>query len=232
MKHILKNYYDLGVRLARKLGIYYRRRKTYLLYILKILIIKSRKDRCTVLDLGCGDGYFSGLISKFCSEVIAVDIISSQSWNTKSSGNLEYILADARNLPLQPNSFNFVLAFSLLEHVENWPLIIKETAKILRDKGLFIIQIPNLMYIIEPHTKFPILGLMPKILKEVITTYVGYGDLQFSCTVNRVVNELKENGFKVIGIFAHHHLKSLKFFPFAPSYIILAFKDSKWFVRS
>lgn len=87
-------------------------------------------------------------------------------------------MADARYLPLRSDSIDFAYALSLLEHVEGWRLVVKEVARVLRG-GIYFIQLLNLRYPVEPHTKFPLLRFMPKALRRVIAVSTGYRDLQF-----------------------------------------------------
>jgi len=218
----------LGELAANRLGMYVERRKKYLKYLSLILkaLRTSRRlgGRCAVLDLGCGDGYFANKLSCFCTYTLAIDIRLSPSWRSRQSADVEYIVADARSLPLQANSIDFVYALSLLEHVQSWNLVIREVARVLRKGGLLVIQIPNLRYLVEPHTKFPLLGFLPETLRRAVMASTGSSDLQFDCTLKNVIKELEKSGFIVLGIFPHYHSRALGVLLVAPSYFIVAMK--------
>jgi len=80
------------------------------------------------------------------------------------------------------------------------------------------------MYFIEPHTKFPLLGLLPKRVKAILASSVGYRDLQFGCTPKNVVEELKKHGFKYWVSRYHHIPHKFKLTRFPPSYFTAALK--------
>jgi len=99
-------------------------------------------------------------------------------------------------LPFRSSSIHAVVALSLLELVPGWDKMVSEAQRVLSVIGVFVIQLPNLMYLVEPHTKFPLLGFLPKRIRSVITSSVNYGELQFSCTLKNVVRKLEEHNFK------------------------------------
>jgi len=156
--------------------------------------------------------------------VVAIDIEYHNEWSSDEDGRVEYLLADARYLPFRSNSINFICAISLLEHVEGWKLVIREAFRTLRSPGLLVIQLPNLTYLVESHTKFPLLGLMPEPLKRATVSSVGYPELQFSCTLRNVVSELNRAGFWIAGAIPYYHSNHLKILSIAPSYFIVALK--------
>ena len=89
---------------------------------------------------------------------------------------LVYIVADARFLPIRSEVASTVIALFLLEHVPEWNKIISEAYRALKTGGLLIIQIPNLMYFIEPHTMIPLLGFLPNRLRTILLRSQEAGD--------------------------------------------------------
>lgn len=155
--------YNVGVKLATRLKLYERRQREYLRIVFKMLSILTTHRKIQVaLELGCGSGWLTRRIAKFCGLAMGIDIKSQSGWARGKDLNLEFIVADARALPLRTDTVDFVIAISLLEHVSGWDRVVSETWRVLRRSGLFVIQLPNLMYLIEPHTKFPLLGLLQK----------------------------------------------------------------------
>ena len=112
-------FYKLGVSCASRFDLYTNRKRIYLLTVLRLLrVLRRRGRKCIVLNLGCGDGYFAGRVSRFRFHVLAVDIKPSPLWSLRCGSNTDFIVADARRLPLHTGSVDFVYALSLLEYVD------------------------------------------------------------------------------------------------------------------
>lgn len=76
------------------------------------LVQKLIKEDDEVLDLGCGKGQSTnGLV---CKRLVGVDIFKD--WIREYRG--EKILADVRTVEFKPNSFDYVLALDILEHLK------------------------------------------------------------------------------------------------------------------
>ena len=75
----------------------------------------------TVLDVGCGDKW----IQRYCNADlwVGVDI---------RKGACD-VLADAEHLPFKDNSFDIVLAYSIIEHVKNPYLCMKEWLRVAKE---------------------------------------------------------------------------------------------------
>lgn len=166
VSNIIYKFYKLGVKLASHLGIYGLRQREYLT-ICNHLISKMKKSKrlqkhIAVADLGCGHGCFVSILSKFY-DVVGLDVKHYKLWARKRG---EFIVGDARQLPFRSRSLDVILTLSLLEHINEWDLVIREIFRVLKPKGLYILQLPNLKHFIEPHTKAPLLFLMPDSIKK------------------------------------------------------------------
>ena len=60
-------------------------------------------------------------------------------------------------------------------------MILKEMTRVIKQYGVIIIQIPNLDWLLEPHTKFPFLAYMPSILRKYALLFTNYEGLQMNC---------------------------------------------------
>lgn len=114
-----------------------------------------------VVDVGCGTGAFSKALVCGKRLVITLDIERGLLKEIENP-HIERICADAHHLPLTEGSVDCILALSFLEHLENPEKYLKELYRVLRHGGTAIIQLPNLQYPFEPHTKWPLLCLLPK----------------------------------------------------------------------
>ncbi len=97
----------------------------------------------TVLDLGCGSGYLSGILAGRGTDLIGVDISLV---GLKSARGLDYshlVKSDAACLPLKNASIDLVFAGELLEHLFDSEKALRECHRITRPGGTLILSIPN-----------------------------------------------------------------------------------------
>lgn len=90
-----------------------------------------------VLDLGCGAGHSFHLLAP--RETVGVDL----SAEALAGQDRETYVADMRDLPLEPASFDAVLSVHSIEHVPDARPVLGETARVLRPGGVAIFVTPN-----------------------------------------------------------------------------------------
>lgn len=107
--------------------------------------IKSKK----VLDAGSGSGYGSNnLAENGAKSVLGLDISEeavNYSRGKYKRDNLSYQVQDLSKLDFEKGDFDTVISFELIEHLkkEDQEKFISAVAKILDQKGVFIISTPN-----------------------------------------------------------------------------------------
>ena len=96
-------------------------------------------SKLKVLDVGCGAGFATNYLAQFCGEVTGVDLAEGALNTAKKFGTypVNYILADARQLPFANESFDVVISLDFLEHVTEPDQIISQISKVLKPGGLF-----------------------------------------------------------------------------------------------
>lgn len=112
-------------------------------------ILPLIKDK-VVLDIACGEGYGSALISGSAKSVIGVDISAEcivhakQKYFAKHS-NIRFAEGNIEQIPVEDNSIDVVVSFETIEHVseEGQRKFLKEVKRVLRKDGLFIISTPD-----------------------------------------------------------------------------------------
>lgn len=121
------------------------------IHLNRYLISKKYCKDKKVLDLACGEGYGTYLISKWgAKEVVGIDIssdaINSATKNFKNDG-LSYLEADATNLEkIKDNSFDMVVSYETFEHVNNVDKYLDEIKRVSKKNAVIIISCPNDYY--------------------------------------------------------------------------------------
>lgn len=101
-------------------------------------------DGMRVLELGCGTGRIwlgqEDLISR-CGKLVLTDLsdgmLKMAAANLGERANMEYRNADIQDLPFDENSFDVVIANSMLYHVPDLLKGLREVRRVLRDGGVF-----------------------------------------------------------------------------------------------
>jgi len=102
-----------------------------------------------VLDVACGEGYGSALLSEAAESVVGVDIdaasIAHASAAYSHCRNLRFVEGGAAALPLSPASIDAIVSFETVEHLDaaDQRAMIAEFARILAPGGLLILSSPN-----------------------------------------------------------------------------------------
>jgi O-antigen biosynthesis protein len=99
-----------------------------------------------VLDAGCGVGYGSGLLAGAgASTVVGVDVAPKavEAAAAVAPANASFVTGDVHALPFDDDSFDLVVCFEVIEHVERQEAVIGELARVLTSGGLLVISSPN-----------------------------------------------------------------------------------------
>jgi SAM-dependent methyltransferase len=105
------------------------------------------KKITSILDLACGIGYGSLMLAKTTNaKVTGVDIDKGAiEYANKffSNHNTDFICEDARKLSLEKNSFDAIISFETIEHVEFDTELLATFYELLKPGGIFICSTPN-----------------------------------------------------------------------------------------
>lgn len=99
-----------------------------------------------VLDLGCGVGYGSRMLSRVARRVMAVDLSPdavAYARRAYAAAHLSFLIGDARRLPFPDASFDFVSCFEMIEHVTDHETLLTEVSRVLAPGGQFVVSTPN-----------------------------------------------------------------------------------------
>lgn len=103
-------------------------------------------ENAKILNLGCGTGIQTEIFSKY-GEVVSLDY-SQDALDFCEKRNLTNLVrADAEKLPFRPESFDAVLCFDILEHIESDSNAVAEINRVLKKNGAAFISVPAFRFL-------------------------------------------------------------------------------------
>jgi ubiquinone/menaquinone biosynthesis C-methylase UbiE len=103
-----------------------------------------------VLDYGCATGKYAFAIAPQVKEVLGIDISSEMIIAAKRNAmessveNVRFMQAEITDPRLEDESFNVILAFSILHLVDDPPRVVRRIEELLKPGGIFISVTPCL----------------------------------------------------------------------------------------
>lgn len=100
----------------------------------------------TVLDIACGEGYGSNLLSKSARHVTGIDL--DPETVTKAAGkyrspNLQFKAGNICAIPMQDQSVDIVISFETLEHHDQHDQMMREIKRVLSPTGFCLVSTPD-----------------------------------------------------------------------------------------
>lgn len=108
--------------------------------------------RKQVLDAGCGAGYGSAELARKAASVLGIDRSAEAIAFARAqylAPNLRFEEADCTALPAADGSIDLVVAFEVIEHLQDWRGFLREARRVLAPAGQFIVSTPNKRYYSE-----------------------------------------------------------------------------------
>ena len=105
--------------------------------------VKGKKT----LDLACGEGYGSFMLSEEADSLAGIDIDEASIRHASSKyrkKNLRFIKGSITDIPIKEKKiFDVIVCFEAMEHVERHNELMKEVKRLLKVDGIFIVSTPN-----------------------------------------------------------------------------------------
>ncbi len=168
-----------------------------------------------LLDVGCGSGSLMFKARDRFKEVYGIDISPSRIKEAQKSAimkfgesnNLRFLLCNINEkIDLPDEMFDTVTAIAVIEHVFDPYFVISEINRVLKQGGLFIVEVPNIAYL--RHRIHLLFGKLPVISSPSNWKEIGWdgGHLHYF-TKKTFCQLLKECGFEILkvsgsGLFA------------------------------
>ena len=196
-----------------------------------------------ILDLGCGQGYFSRIMTKQDAVVTGIDLskdlikIANQR-NQEQELDIKYFISDASNLKdLEDDNFDIVVSNLAFMDIENIYNTIKECSRVLKTNGKIIFSLVNPIFGISERSKdndWYYLKLIKYKTNSTITNEnrgYNFKTTHYHRPVGYYINLLTNNGFYITNYkevatkyFKGELIKDKEFFDFLqefPSFLII-----------
>jgi ubiquinone/menaquinone biosynthesis C-methylase UbiE len=102
-----------------------------------------------VLDIACGEGYGSYLMSDKAALVYGVDIDSNTVSEAKikyNKPNIKFNVGSTDNIPLEDASIDVIVSFETIEHHDKHERMMLEIKRVLKPSGVLILSTPDKLY--------------------------------------------------------------------------------------
>lgn len=109
-----------------------------------------------VLDAACGEGYGSALMAKHGAATVAgvdlsEDAVAHARQRYSGIAGLDFEVGDCTRLPFPEDSFDLVVSFETLEHLENQDGMLAEFRRVLAADGCLILSSPDKAVYTDQH---------------------------------------------------------------------------------
>lgn len=153
------------------------------------LFLEKYKSNGYILDIGSNTSGESENLYHFGHKMVATDIneiaLSYSKIRSKNFRNeqMDYFVIDAHNMPFQNETFDKIVAYEVLHHMEKIDTALKEMFKVLKSGGY--------LFTVEPYAYNPY-----RRLSEVRDYFRGTIEKSFS--VSKLKSLFIENGFEIV----------------------------------
>ena len=106
----------------------------------------------SALDVACGTGYGSALLGEKAAAVFGVDLSAEAVGHARrhyGSPKVHFAQSGCLALPFPSGQFDLVVAFEIIEHLEDPEAFLAELHRVLHPSGLLLLSTPNRLYYTE-----------------------------------------------------------------------------------
>jgi SAM-dependent methyltransferase len=125
---------------------------------------------CRILNVGVGVGYDLEVISRY-GDIYAVDVNKKALQLVPARLCKEKRVADVKKLPYKDGFFDVVVAFDVLEHINDDRAAIAEIRRVLKQGGAFVFSVPAYQSLFSSHDRA--LGHRRRYARRVLRQRLG-----------------------------------------------------------
>lgn len=140
----ISEYYKTGRYTKAEVDVIRKFAKTRIKYLSRHLEKTNPKK---ILELGCGEGSLAYEIKVIIdAQVYGLDISSSSIKLAKKKGIIARKADINKGIPFKDNTFDLVFSNQVIEHIYNTDIFLKESIRVLKKGGYFIVITPNISF--------------------------------------------------------------------------------------
>lgn len=108
--------------------------------------VRALTKNKTILDVACGEGYGSHFLAESAHSVMGIDVdpkAIEHAQQRYQASNLQFMQADACDLPIEDQSIDVVVCFETLEHLEDHDGLMASFKRVLKPNGHLVLSSPD-----------------------------------------------------------------------------------------
>jgi len=178
-----------------------------------------------VLDIACGEGYGTNLLSKNAKTIFGVDIDEGAIQRAKikyRSENINFLVGSTSKIPLEENSVDVVVSFETIEHHDAHEEMMSEIKRVLKPTGIMVISSPDKLYYSDKRNysnEFHVKELYKDEFAELVKKYFQNVHLLSQTHINGTSLILNEEDQKELALFSGN-FKNIKLEEKAPMFLV------------
>jgi ubiquinone/menaquinone biosynthesis C-methylase UbiE len=156
-------------------------REAYLLYLKHLFAYEAVKKfipkKSSVIEVGCGEGYGTNYLSHNVQHIVGLDInedVIQHASRKYRSSKCSFKFYDGVNIPYDDSTFDVVVSFQVIEHVQDDKNFLMEIQRVLKTGGTCLLTTPNRIHRVKsdkkPWNRFHIREYYPDELEAILKT--------------------------------------------------------------
>lgn len=110
----------------------------------RLQALRQHKQSGTMLDLGCSSGGFLGFFRGDSWKLYGIEMSADCARRAELRTGAHVFVGDIPDAPFQPESFDVITCFDVLEHLYEPLQIMAKVREWLKPGGIFYVQVPNI----------------------------------------------------------------------------------------
>lgn len=145
----------------------------------------------SVLEVGCGEGYGIRYLADAATDYLGIDKFPTQVAQLPAHARIQQLEVPPFT-GLADNSFDFVVTFQVIEHIENDLLFLQEIKRVLKPGGKLLLTTPNRLMSLS-RNPWHVREYTPKEMAAILTKVFPEVDLQAVYGNEKVMQYYAEN---------------------------------------